>query len=104
MNLKTVEVCVETVAIGNVSDQAHGELTIDLRPDVHQIGHLQGSPSKPCSDTTHLNLTDETQGQRPGRRSGDGRVTIQVVQSDSVREVLETGRDVREDWTSGDPN
>lgn len=33
-----------------------------------------------------------------------GLVTVQVVQSNRVREVSETGSDVREDWTSGDPN
>lgn len=32
----------------------------------------------------------------------EGPVTVQVVQSDSVREVFEVGRDVGEDRTSGD--
>lgn len=57
-----------------------------------------------CSDTKPLSLTDETQGALTGTRSGEGLVTVQVVQSDSVGEVLETGGDVREDRPSGDPN
>lgn len=70
MNLEAVEVRVETVAIGNVSDKAHGELIVDLRPDVHQIGNLQGSPSMHCSDTKPLSLTYNTRGKLTGNWSG----------------------------------
>lgn len=66
MNLETVEVCVEAVATGNVSHQAHGKLAVDLRTDVHQIGNLQGSPSMHCSDRDQLNLTDQTEGELRG--------------------------------------
>lgn len=30
MNLETVEVCVETVAIDNIGDKPHGKLVVDL--------------------------------------------------------------------------
>lgn len=103
MNLETVEVCVEEVAIGNISHQAHGKLAVDLRTDVHQIGNLQGSPSMHCSDRDQLNLTDQTEGELRGGSWG-GVATVQVVQPDSVGEVFEAGGDVRKDWTSGDPN
>lgn len=47
INLKTVEVSVEAVATVNISDEPHGELMVDLWPDIHQVGNLQGSPSMP---------------------------------------------------------
>lgn len=46
-NLETVEVRVEAVATGNVTNNLHDELTIDLRPNVHQVWNLQGFPSMP---------------------------------------------------------
>lgn len=36
-NLEAVEVRVEAVATGNVTNNLHDELTIDLRPNVHQV-------------------------------------------------------------------
>lgn len=54
-----------------------------------------------CTAVTHKARQPD---RRQGGKASAGLATVQVVQSHSVRDVLEAGGDVREERTSGHAN